>query len=147
MAATRRSCTRLSALLPSTSNALFRAQLPRATARLALTKRAGVAATVTFTRGFINDVKAGGNGGVDSIELDEGLAPTIDRSRSKVYASADEAVADIKSGSTILSAGFGLCGTAGMFCFCCFPCSRRFVGWYREGFELTEIRYYHQSYG
>ncbi|KAK3058506.1 hypothetical protein LTR09_000070 [Extremus antarcticus] len=31
---------------------------------------------------------------------------------SKVYASADEAVADIKSGSTLLSAGFGLCGTA-----------------------------------
>lgn len=115
MAATRRSCTRLSALLPSSSNALFRAQLPRATARVALTKRAGVAATVTFTRGFINDVKAGGNSGVDSIELNESLAPTIDRSRSKVYASADEAVADIKSGSTILSAGFGLCGTAGMF--------------------------------
>ncbi|KAG9849112.1 succinyl-CoA:3-ketoacid-coenzyme A transferas-like protein, partial [Aureobasidium melanogenum] len=112
MAATRRSCTRLSALLPSTSNALFRAQLPRATARVALNKRAGVAATVTFTRGFINDVKAGGNSGVDSIELNESLAPTIDRSRSKVYSSADEAVADIKSGSTILSAGFGLCGTA-----------------------------------
>ena len=32
-------------------------------------------------------------------------------SSSKVYPSADEAVADIKSGSTILSAGFGLCGT------------------------------------
>ncbi|KAJ9479100.1 Succinyl-CoA:3-ketoacid-coenzyme A transferase [Pseudozyma hubeiensis] len=30
---------------------------------------------------------------------------------SKVYPSADEAVADIKSGSTVLSAGFGLCGT------------------------------------
>ncbi|GAC93540.1 succinyl-CoA:3-ketoacid-coenzyme A transferase [Pseudozyma hubeiensis SY62] len=30
---------------------------------------------------------------------------------SKVYPSADEAVADIKSGSTLLSAGFGLCGT------------------------------------
>lgn len=30
---------------------------------------------------------------------------------SKVYPSADEAVKDIKSGSTILSAGFGLCGT------------------------------------
>lgn len=31
----------------------------------------------------------------------------------KYYESVDEAVADIKSGSTILSAGFGLCGTAG----------------------------------
>ena len=30
-----------------------------------------------------------------------------------MFKSADEAVADIKSGSTILSAGFGLCGTAG----------------------------------
>jgi 3-oxoacid CoA-transferase len=33
-------------------------------------------------------------------------------SSSKVYASADEAVADLKSGSIVLSAGFGLCGTA-----------------------------------
>lgn len=29
----------------------------------------------------------------------------------KIYSSADEAVADIKSGSTLLSGGFGLCGT------------------------------------
>lgn len=35
------------------------------------------------------------------------------RPKSKVYASADEAVLDIKSGSTILSSGFGLCGVAG----------------------------------
>lgn len=35
----------------------------------------------------------------------------VDRSRSKVFKDADEAVADIKSGSTVLSAGFGLCGT------------------------------------
>jgi 3-oxoacid CoA-transferase len=39
-------------------------------------------------------------------------APTKKRGGSKVFNSADEAVADIKSGSTILSAGFGLCGTA-----------------------------------
>jgi 3-oxoacid CoA-transferase len=38
--------------------------------------------------------------------------PTIDRSQSKLFKSADHAVADIKSGSTILSAGFGLCGVA-----------------------------------
>jgi 3-oxoacid CoA-transferase len=30
-----------------------------------------------------------------------------------VYKSAEDAVADIKSGSTILSSGFGLCGVAG----------------------------------
>jgi len=39
-------------------------------------------------------------------------APTIDRGASKLFKSADEAVADIPSGSTILSSGFGLCGTA-----------------------------------
>lgn len=38
--------------------------------------------------------------------------PVIDRTRSKVFKDADEAVADIKSGSVVLSAGFGLCGTA-----------------------------------
>lgn len=41
------------------------------------------------------------------------VAPTQDRARSKVFKDADEAVADIKSGSTILSSGFGLCGVAG----------------------------------
>ena len=39
--------------------------------------------------------------------------PKPTRGGSKVFKSADDAVADIKSGSTILSAGFGLCGTAG----------------------------------
>lgn len=41
-----------------------------------------------------------------------GGAPSKTRGKRKVYDSVDEAVADIKSGSTILSAGFGLCGTA-----------------------------------
>lgn len=41
-----------------------------------------------------------------------GGAPAKQRGGSKVWNSADEAVADIKSGSTVLSAGFGLCGTA-----------------------------------
>ena len=35
------------------------------------------------------------------------------RGGSKLFKSADEAVADVQSGSTILSAGFGLCGVAG----------------------------------
>ncbi|KAG9009731.1 hypothetical protein FRB90_008176 [Tulasnella sp. 427] len=35
-----------------------------------------------------------------------------ERRQSKIFYSADEAVADIKSGSTILSGGFGLCGVA-----------------------------------
>lgn len=38
-------------------------------------------------------------------------APKIDRSK-KLFDSADTAVADLQSGSTILSAGFGLCGVA-----------------------------------
>lgn len=38
--------------------------------------------------------------------------PTITRGDSKLYKSADEAVADIQSGSVILSSGFGLCGIA-----------------------------------
>ena len=41
-----------------------------------------------------------------------GGAPEKTRGQRKVYDSVDEAVADIKSGSTLLSAGFGLCGTA-----------------------------------
>lgn len=36
----------------------------------------------------------------------------MDRSASKLFKNADEAVADIQSGSVILSSGFGLCGTA-----------------------------------
>ncbi|KAH9210959.1 3-oxoacid CoA-transferase subunit A [Leptodontidium sp. 2 PMI_412] len=39
-------------------------------------------------------------------------APKIVRGGSKVYKNADDAVADLKSGSIVLSAGFGLCGTA-----------------------------------
>ncbi|KAF7189385.1 Succinyl-CoA:3-ketoacid coenzyme A transferase 1, mitochondrial [Pseudocercospora fuligena] len=42
----------------------------------------------------------------------EQKAPTKVRGQSKLFNSADEAVADLKSGSTLLSAGFGLCGTA-----------------------------------
>ena len=42
------------------------------------------------------------------------LAPKVERGASKLFKNADEAVADIKSGSTILSSGFGLCGVAGM---------------------------------
>lgn len=37
---------------------------------------------------------------------------TTPQGLSKFYSSADDAVADIKSGSIVLSAGFGLCGTA-----------------------------------
>jgi 3-oxoacid CoA-transferase len=39
-------------------------------------------------------------------------APVIDRSKSKLFKDAHHAVADIQPGSTVLSAGFGLCGVA-----------------------------------
>ena len=39
--------------------------------------------------------------------------PEIDRAASKLFRNADDAVADLRSGSTILSSGFGLCGVAG----------------------------------
>ncbi|CAG8898515.1 unnamed protein product [Penicillium egyptiacum] len=42
----------------------------------------------------------------------QSLAAKVERSSSKLYKDADGAVADIKSGSTILSSGFGLCGVA-----------------------------------
>ncbi|KAK4033032.1 mitochondrial succinyl-CoA:3-ketoacid coenzyme A transferase 1 [Parachaetomium inaequale] len=38
--------------------------------------------------------------------------PAVDRGGSKLWKSADEAVADIRSGSVVLSSGFGLCGIA-----------------------------------
>jgi 3-oxoacid CoA-transferase len=41
-----------------------------------------------------------------------GGSPDKVRGQRKVFDSVDEAVADIQSGSTVLSAGFGLCGTA-----------------------------------
>jgi 3-oxoacid CoA-transferase len=40
-------------------------------------------------------------------------APKIVRGESKLFKDADAAVVDLQSGSTILSAGFGLAGTAG----------------------------------
>ncbi|KAJ5919422.1 hypothetical protein N7466_010365 [Penicillium verhagenii] len=40
------------------------------------------------------------------------LSPKVERGASKLFKDADAAVADIKSGSTILSSGFGLCGVA-----------------------------------
>ncbi|ROV90131.1 hypothetical protein VPNG_09802 [Cytospora leucostoma] len=42
----------------------------------------------------------------------ESKAPAPNRGGSKLFPDADAAVADIQSGSTILSAGFGLCGVA-----------------------------------
>lgn len=54
---------------------------------------------------------------------------------SKLWDSADHAVADVKSGSTILSAGFGLCGVAGTSMLICD----------HGGFFLTCQRNYYRS--
>lgn len=42
----------------------------------------------------------------------ESKAPAPNRGGSKLFRDADAAVADVKSGSVILSSGFGLCGVA-----------------------------------
>ncbi|GAP86972.2 putative succinyl- :3-ketoacid-coenzyme A transferase [Rosellinia necatrix] len=44
--------------------------------------------------------------------IDRSPTPAKTRGGSKVFKSADEAVADVKDGDVILSAGFGLCGVA-----------------------------------
>ncbi|TWU74323.1 hypothetical protein ED733_005906 [Metarhizium rileyi] len=58
--------------------------------------------TVVGGRGFITTTTA-----TTTVRLSQSR-----QKYSKVYESVDEAVADVKSGSTILSAGFGLCGVA-----------------------------------
>lgn len=45
--------------------------------------------------------------------VDKRPAPSKTKRNSKVYNSADEAIADVEDGTVILSAGFGLCGVAG----------------------------------
>lgn len=100
--ASRRAVARLSGAAFGARTLQCRVQVPRV-------PRLGsvIAANVNRTRGLIDEPWK------QQKAQPEGGAPKIDRSRSKVYKDADEAVADIKSGSTILSAGFGLCGTAG----------------------------------
>ncbi|WOO78007.1 putative succinyl-CoA:3-ketoacid coenzyme A transferase, mitochondrial [Vanrija pseudolonga] len=56
-----------------------------------------------------------GFSGLDSIPgrvENVGTPAKVKETGGKLYASADEAVKDVKSGSLVLSAGFGLCGTA-----------------------------------
>lgn len=48
-----------------------------------------------------------------AFQKDVKLAPEIECAGSKLFKDADEAVADLKSGTTLLSSGFGLCGVAG----------------------------------
>jgi len=54
------------------------------------------------------------NSGLDSVPSKaEGVGiPATEKKKGKLWASADEAIKDLKSGSVVLSAGFGVCGTA-----------------------------------
>ncbi|KIX93029.1 uncharacterized protein Z520_11302 [Fonsecaea multimorphosa CBS 102226] len=56
--------------------------------------------------------RAGWREAISSSSAGNDDQPVIDRTRSKLFKDADEAVADLRSGSMIFSAGFGLCGTA-----------------------------------
>lgn len=48
-----------------------------------------------------------------NIKVKRDKLPDLVRGESKVFKDADEAVKDLQSGAMVLSAGFGLCGTAG----------------------------------
>ena len=67
-------------------------------------------------------------------------APKIIRGQSKVFKDADAAVKDLKSGAVILSAGFGLCGTAGIF-----PQLNPHKSWYLMLMGHSFGRNYHSS--
>ncbi|KAJ5692028.1 3-oxoacid CoA-transferase subunit B [Penicillium macrosclerotiorum] len=56
--------------------------------------------------------RAGFSTGKRYASLAQELVPKVERGGSKLFKDADAAVADIQSGSTILSSGFGLCGVA-----------------------------------
>ncbi|KAL7955896.1 hypothetical protein V8C34DRAFT_290259 [Trichoderma compactum] len=80
--------------------------LPRASTRRSFTKPVSVqflqaSRTSPPTRRLLSTT---------SIRLSQ--TQTQVRPKSKVYESADVAVADVRSGSTVLSSGFGLCGIA-----------------------------------
>lgn len=88
--------------------------LPRASASRVAVARANVAAA---QRAYAVAATPGGFSSVDSVPgnvHNVGDAPFIkDHTEGgKLYPNATEAVKDIQSGSMVLSAGFGLCGTA-----------------------------------
>ncbi|CZT12112.1 related to 3-oxoacid CoA-transferase [Rhynchosporium graminicola] len=85
-------------LASSTRNALFRTGRAHPTSRFQSPRQLHTTATRYEQKANVGSKR-------DS-------APTAVRGASKVYKNADAAVADLKSGSIILSAGFGLCGTA-----------------------------------
>ncbi|KAH7406836.1 hypothetical protein DE146DRAFT_648574 [Phaeosphaeria sp. MPI-PUGE-AT-0046c] len=87
-----------------TSYRLVAALPSRIVSRRSLPAQLRAARTVSPTWRFTNQIR-----GISAVSQ---RAPIIDRSKSKLFKDADEAVADIQNGSTVLSAGFGLCGVA-----------------------------------
>lgn len=86
--------------------------LPRASAA-----RVAVARAQSQFRYYAVPATPAGFSGLDTVPSkveNVGAVPHIKdyTQGGKLYPNADEAVKDIKSGSTVLSAGFGLCGTA-----------------------------------
>lgn len=100
----------LASLSLKASRPLARA-LPRASAARVLAARANVAA-----RSYVVPATPAGFSALNSVPgkvENVGVVPNIKAApEGKLYASAHDAVADIKDGSMVLSAGFGLCGTA-----------------------------------
>ncbi|KAK8195208.1 succinyl-CoA:3-ketoacid-coenzyme A transferase [Phyllosticta capitalensis] len=64
-----------------------------------------IASTTSSPIRALSSQTAGGRARADSA-----IGPQVSRGTSKLYKDADAAIADLTSGSTLLSAGFGVCG-------------------------------------
>ena len=104
---TRRSVCRASLLSPSWNVRNLSGRAPATRSRFS---GAHVRVPRTTTRFYITTTESAPK------HAQATLAPKAARGTSKIFSNVDEAVADIKSGSIILSAGFGLCGSAGEKC-------------------------------
>ncbi|GLI74747.1 hypothetical protein PoHVEF18_002994 [Penicillium ochrochloron] len=100
------------ASLRVSSSTLWRKTLTSCRPRLYLAARCAVASTRPLALRPNVQMQTRMQNRYSSTAQASSLAPKIERGGSKVYKDADAAVADIKSGSTILSSGFGLCGVA-----------------------------------
>lgn len=67
-----------------------------------------IASTTSSPIRALSSQTAGGRARADSA-----IGPQVSRGTSKLYKDADAAIADLTSGSTLLSAGFGVCGVPG----------------------------------
>ncbi|KAK0640493.1 Succinyl-CoA:3-ketoacid coenzyme A transferase 1 [Lasiodiplodia hormozganensis] len=99
--------------LPQRALRIARSGLPAlqcAASRTALCASRPLAAPLPVTIRYVRSERRGFK--KDASPSAAAKAPSKNRGASKLYASADDAIADLKSGSTVLSAGFGVCGIA-----------------------------------